>query len=109
MISWDVLQGSDPLSDPANAGHGAAIANFAERFQGRAAWWSALLDNGAEVITCGCCQNGYTYGCDTSSVWRPTDFAAFREAQRKAGLTDEIFVQMTDWLEARPDVYVDYG
>lgn len=86
-----------------------APKEFHERFQGRAEWWSAALGCGEQVITCGCCQDGYTYGCDTSSVWRPTDFAAFREAQQKAGLTDEIFVQMTDWLEAHPDVYVDYN
>lgn len=45
---------------------------------------------------------------------RPTDFVVFREKLTAIGLlTDsekhEIFGLMTDWLEAHPDVYLDYS
>lgn len=87
-----------------------APPEFADRFDGRWAWFNAVLDSDHEqIITCGCCQNGSTYGCDTPSLWRPKDFTEFRAKQTAANLIKPIFKQMTDWLEAHPDVYVEYS
>lgn len=87
--------------------------HFEDRFQGRWDFFNAVLDVGEIIKTCGCGADRCRPMCSGDSVIRLTDFAALRE---KLGVLlkpdedgDSIFRDMTDWLEAHPDVYVDYS
>jgi hypothetical protein len=101
-----------------------APEHFTHRFEGRGAYTNLIFDVPHEYIkTCGCGER-CGYGCSGDAVYRPTDFAAFREKLRTEGMYEpameedydgekvdgnQIFREMTDWLEQHPDVYVDFG
>jgi hypothetical protein len=98
-----------------------APEEFSQRFQNRWEFFNAVMDAPSEhITTCGCCQNGYTYGCGYSSVLKPTDIPALRKICEERGLfepseyekeegLEPICKRMVDWLEQHSDVVLDYG
>jgi hypothetical protein len=115
-IGWYRLKGRNSTGGWNQEWAEDAPDKFSRRFPQRWDWYISIFGVPNEsIITCGCCQNGYTYGCDTSSVVRPTDFKAFREKLSQQGLLepdedgDCVCRDMTDWLEQHPDVYVEYS
>lgn len=76
---------------------------FDMRFDGRWEWYRAIWDVPHERTEQG-----------DDAMFRPTDFVAFRQRLTELGLLaddegHEMFREMTDWLEAHPDVYVEYS
>lgn len=88
--------------------------HFTDRFQGRWDWFNAVLDTPHEYVKdCGCGEGKCYYGCSGDAVFRPTNFQALRS---KLGPMvnppteeNQIFREITDWLEAHPDVYVEFS
>jgi hypothetical protein len=101
-----------------------APEHFTHRFEGRGVFTNLIFDVPHEYVkTCGCGET-CAYGCPGDAVYRPTDIDAFREKLKAEGMLEpkiekyfdgeeydanQIFREMTDWLEAHPDVYVDFG
>lgn len=90
---------------------------FTYRFPRIMAYCHTILDVPHEYLKTCSCGEKCSYGCGGDAVYRPTDFAAFR-AQLKAGGffgdvfygedgEEDVFKEITDWLEAHPDVYVE--
>lgn len=78
---------------------------FDMKFDGRWEWYQAIWDVPHERIPV------TDHDCH---YMRPTDFTAFRQRLAEIGLLKddeehEIFREMADWLEAHPDVYVEYS
>jgi hypothetical protein len=76
---------------------------FDMKFDGRWEWFQAIWEVPHERVFSG-----------DDAMFRPTDFVAFRERLSTIGLLvgdeeHEVFREMTDYLEAHPDVYVEYS
>lgn len=94
--------------------------DFSHRYEGRQQWLSLMWDlphDSKQTCNCDLSVDGkHHYFCADPSATRPKDFAAFRRKIRDAGLDSPdwgdgraIFSEMTDWLEAHPEIYVSFS
>lgn len=92
-----------------------APERFGERFPRRMGYTNLVFDVPHEYVkTCSCGEKCF-YGCSGDAIYRPTDFTLFREKLKAEGYFEPdvggecIFKEMTDWLEAHPDVYIEFS
>jgi hypothetical protein len=101
-----------------------APEHFTHRFDRRGNFTNLIFDVPHEYVKTCSCGEKCSYGCPGDAIYRPTDFAAFREKLKEEGMwepkieeyydgerydSNQIFRDMAEWLEQHPDVYVDFG
>lgn len=97
---------------------------FTERFDRRGNYTTLVFDVPHEYVKTCSCGEKCSYGCPGDAIYRPTDFDAFRGKLKEAGMwerreeeyndgekydANQIFRDMTEWLETHPNVYIDFG
>lgn len=86
---------------------------YSDRYDGRWEWYQLLGDG--EVLRLQTCAGGEKHHpyCDEPSPIRPKNFAEFRKRLDREFWPkfpqQDIFQEITDWLEANHDVYVGYS
>lgn len=96
-IDWERRGECEPLPE-----------KFTYRYKDCRLFMHVLLDCDTEYVNPDCCggNGNHVYMCSSTGWNRPKDFAEFREKLKEAGIYKDVFIEMVDYLERNPNMYL---